>query len=335
MNNTAPGGMSGVRNTQGIKIAKDSIVYVPSGLVDATSKKMLSYLYKALKPVNQLRMMEDSLVIYRMARTPERRIFYIDVGNLPKGKAESYLRDIMARYKNKIVYDASTGEIRDDRKHMAMLEDFWLPRREGGKGTEISTLPGGENLGQIEDIIYFQKKLYRSLNVPMSRMETETGFSLGRSNEISRDELKFNKFVSRLRKKFAELFLQVLRTQLILKGIISREDWENIKEDIIVDFKKDNYFAELKDGEILRERMNTLQLVDPFAGKYFSQLWIRKNILRQTDEEIEEMNVEMESEPPSIAQLELQAQMAQQQQALEPTPDNPANPLADNQQPTA
>lgn len=331
-NTTTPGGMSGMRNTQGIKIAKDSIVYVPSGLVDATSKRMLSYMYKALKPVNQLRMMEDSLVIYRMARAPERRIFYIDVGNLPKGKAESYLRDIMARYKNKIVYDATTGEIRDDRKHMAMLEDFWLPRREGGKGTEISTLPGGENLGQIEDIIYFQKKLYRSLNVPMSRMETETGFSLGRSNEISRDELKFNKFVSRLRKKFADLFLQILRTQLLLKGIISREDWEKIKEDIIIDFKKDNYFAELKEGEILRERMNTLQLVDPFAGKYFSQLWVRKNILRQSDEEIEQMNAEMESEPPSLAQVELQAQMQQQQQAAEPTPENPGNPLGSQEQ---
>jgi hypothetical protein len=327
---THPGGMGGSRQTQGLKIAKDSIVYCPSGLIDSTSKRMLSYLFKALKPVNQLRMMEDSLVIYRMARAPERRIFYIDVGNLPKGKAESYLRDIMARYKNKIVYDASTGEIRDDRKHMAMLEDFWLPRREGGKGTEISTLPGGENLGQIEDIIYFQKKLYRSLNVPMSRMETETGFSLGRSNEISRDELKFNKFVSRLRKKFADLFMQVLRTQLLLKGIISKEDWESIKEDLIIDFKKDNYFAELKDGEILRERMNTLQLVDPFAGKYFSQLWIRKNILKQSDDEIEEMNAEMEDEPPSMEQINLQQaqmQMAAEQQAQEPTPDNPANPL--------
>ena len=329
-NITNPGGMGGSRQTHGLKIAKDSIVYCPSGLIDSTSKRMLSYLFKALKPVNQLRMMEDSLVIYRMARAPERRIFYIDVGNLPKGKAESYLRDIMARYKNKIVYDASTGEIRDDRKHMAMLEDFWLPRREGGKGTEISTLPGGENLGQIEDIIYFQKKLYRSLNVPMSRMETETGFSLGRSNEISRDELKFNKFVSRLRKKFADLFMQVLRTQLLLKGVISKEDWESIKEDLIIDFKKDNYFAELKDGEILRERMNTLQLVDPFAGKYFSQLWIRKNILKQSDDEIEEMNAEMEDEPPSMEQINLQQaqmNMAAEQQAQEPTPDNPANPL--------
>jgi hypothetical protein len=336
-NTSNPGGLNaggGLRNASGLKIAKDSIVYVPSGLIESTSKKMLSYLYKALKPVNQLRMMEDSLVIYRMARAPERRIFYIDVGNLPKGKAESYLRDIMARYKNKIVYDATTGEIRDDRKHMAMLEDFWLPRREGGKGTEISTLPGGENLGQIEDIIYFQKKLYRSLNVPMSRMETETGFSLGRSNEISRDELKFNKFVSRLRKKFADLFLQILKTQLILKGVISREDWEQIKEDIIIDFKKDNYFAELKDAEMLRERMSTLQLVDPFVGKYYSRLWVRKHILQQTDTDIEEIDAQMEQEPPSAEQMAMMQQQQEQEgsedeQGEEPTPDNPAAPPID------
>ena len=336
-NTSNPGGLNaggGLRNASGLKIAKDSIVYVPSGLIESTSKKMLSYLFKALKPVNQLRMMEDSLVIYRMARAPERRIFYIDVGNLPKGKAESYLRDIMARYKNKIVYDATTGEIRDDRKHMAMLEDFWLPRREGGKGTEISTLPGGENLGQIEDIIYFQKKLYRSLNVPMSRMETETGFSLGRSNEISRDELKFNKFVSRLRKKFADLFLQVLKTQLILKGVISREDWENIKEDIIIDFKKDNYFAELKDAEMLRERMNTLQLVDPFVGKYYSRMWVRKHVLNQSDTDIEEIDAQMEQEPPSAEQMAMMQQQQEQEgsedeQGEEPTPDNPAAPPID------
>jgi hypothetical protein len=336
-NTNNPGGLNaagGLRSASGLKIAKDSIVYVPSGLIESTSKKMLSYLYKALKPVNQLRMMEDSLVIYRMARAPERRIFYIDVGNLPKGKAESYLRDIMARYKNKIVYDATTGEIRDDRKHMAMLEDFWLPRREGGKGTEISTLPGGENLGQIEDIIYFQKKLYRSLNVPMSRMETETGFSLGRSNEISRDELKFNKFVSRLRKKFADLFLQVLKTQLILKGVISREDWENIKEDIIIDFKKDNYFAELKDAEMLRERMSTLQLVDPFVGKYYSRMWVRKHVLNQSDTDIEEIDAQMEQEPPSAEQMAMMQQQQEQEgsedeQGEEPTPDNPAAPPID------
>ena len=320
-----PGGVNTLRSTQGIKIAKDSIVYVPSGLIDSTSKKMVSYLFKALKPVNQLRMMEDSLVIYRMARAPERRIFYIDVGNLPKGKAEAYLRDIMARYKNKIVYDASTGEIRDDRKHMAMLEDFWLPRREGGKGTEISTLPGGENLGQIEDIIYFQKKLYRSLNVPMSRMETETGFSLGRSNEISRDELKFSKFVARLRRRFSDLFLQVLRTQLILKGVINREDWDNMKENLKVDFRKDNYFSELKEAEMLRERMQTLALVDPFVGKYYSQLWVRKNILRQTDDDIEEINAEMEAEAPPPMPEGMDGQPLQGQQP-EPSQDNQAAP---------
>jgi hypothetical protein len=318
------GGANALRGTQGLKIAKDSIIYVPSGMIDATSKKMVSYLFKALKPVNQLRMMEDSLVIYRMARAPERRIFYIDVGNLPKGKAESYLRDIMARYKNKIVYDASTGEIRDDRKHMAMLEDFWLPRREGGKGTEISTLPGGENLGQIEDIIYFQKKLYRSLNVPMSRMETETGFSLGRSNEISRDELKFSKFVQRLRRKFSDLFLQTLRTQLILKGIISREDWETMKETIKIDFRKDNYFSELKEAEMLRERMQTLQLVDPYVGKYYSVEWVRKNILRQTDEEIEEINAQMDAEAPPAEPEGADGEV--QTEVPEATPENPQAP---------
>ena len=321
-----PGGVNTLRSTQGLKISKDSIIYAPSGLIDSTSKKMVSYLYKALKPVNQLRMMEDSLVIYRMARAPERRIFYIDVGNLPKGKAEAYLRDIMARYKNKIVYDASTGEIRDDRKHMAMLEDFWLPRREGGKGTEISTLPGGENLGQIDDIIYFQKKLYRSLNVPMSRMETESGFSLGRSNEISRDELKFSKFVSRLRRKFSDLFLQVLRTQLILKGIISREDWDQMKENLKVDFRKDNYFSELKEGEMLRERMTTLQLVDPYVGKYYSALWVRKNILQQTDDDIEQINAEMEAEAPPPMPEGNDGQVVQPGQEQEPTPENPTAP---------
>ena len=325
------GGMGGMRNTQGLKIAKDSIVYVPSGVVDSTSKRVLGHMFKALKPVNQLRMMEDSLVIYRMARAPERRIFYIDVGNLPKGKAEAYLRDIMARYKNKIVYDATTGEVRDDRKHMAMLEDFWLPRREGGKGTEITTLPGGENLGQIEDIHYFQKKLYRSLNVPMSRMESENnGFNMGQSNEISRDEVKFNKFIQRLRKKFAELFLQVLKTQLILKGIITKEDWDIMKEDLKVNFMRDNYFSELKEAEIVRERMQTLQLVEPFVGKYYSQAWIRKNILQQTDEDIEEIDKQIKAEPPGQEAMALMQQQQDQQQAeapAEPTPEEPANPL--------
>lgn len=287
--------IQGKSNT-GLKINKDAIVYVPSGLLDQSSKKVLGYLFKAIKPVNQLRMMEDSLVIYRLARAPERRIFYIDVGNLPKGKAEAYLRDIMARYKNKIVYDANTGEIKDDRKHMAMLEDFWLPRREGGKGTEITTLPGGENLGQIEDILYFQKKLYKSLNVPLSRLEENQSFVLGRSTEISRDEVKFTKFIGRLRKKFSDLFMQVLRTQLILKGIITKEDWEKMKEDIVIDFLKDNYFAELKESEVIRERMNSLQMVDPYVGKYYSVNWVRKNILMQTEEEIKDIDAEINQE---------------------------------------
>ena len=282
-------------------------------------------MFKALKPVNQLRMMEDSLVIYRMARAPERRIFYIDVGNLPKGKAEAYLRDIMARYKNKIVYDATTGEVRDDRKHMAMLEDFWLPRREGGKGTEITTLPGGENLGQIEDIHYFQKKLYRSLNVPMTRMESENnGFNMGQSNEISRDEVKFNKFITRLRKKFADLFMQILKTQLILKGIITKEDWDMMKEDLKINFMRDNYFSELKEAEILRERMQTLQLIEPFVGKYYSQAWIRKNVLQQSDEDIEMIDKEIKGEPPGQeAMAQMQQQEQQQAEApAEPTPEN-------------
>ena len=299
--------IQGKSNT-GLKISKDAIVYVPSGLLDQSSKKVLSYLFKAIKPVNQLRMMEDSLVIYRLARAPERRIFYIDVGNLPKGKAEAYLRDIMARYKNKIVYDANTGEIKDDRKHMSMLEDFWLPRREGGKGTEITTLPGGENLGQIEDIVYFQKKLYKALNVPMSRLQENQSFMLGRAQEISRDEVKFTKFVQRLRKKFSDLFLQVLKTQLILKGIITKEDWDKMKEGIVVDFMKDNYFTELKETEVMRERMNTLQMVDPFVGKYYSASWVRKNILFQTEEEIEEIDEEIQDET-AISQEETDQQL--------------------------
>ena len=307
----------------GLKINKDSIVYVPSGVVDSTSKKVISYLYKAIKPVNQLRMMEDSLVIYRLARAPERRIFYIDVGNLPKGKAEGYLRDIMARYKNKIVYDANTGEIKDDRKHMSMLEDFWLPRREGGKGTEITTLPGGENLGQIEDIIYFQKKLYKSLNVPVSRLEEAQSFVLGRSTEISRDEVKFTKFVARLRKKFSDLFMQVLKTQLILKGIITKDDWDNMKEDIVIDFLKDNYFAELKEGEVLRERINTLTMVDPYVGKYYSKDWVRRHILQQTEEDIEEIDEQIAEEEETIPQMppEQMDGGEPQQAAPEQTPD--------------
>ena len=274
---------------QGLKIAKDAITYVTSGLLDPTRKRILSHLHKALKPVNQLRMMEDSLVIYRLARAPERRIFYIDVGNLPKGKAEEYLRNIMAKYRNKMVYDAETGDMKDDKKHMSMLEDFWLPRREGGRGTEISTLPGGENLGQIDDIEYFRKKLYKSLNVPSGRLEQENQFSLGRSTEISRDELKFQKFINRLRKKFSALFIDILKTQLILKGVVTEEEWESIRSDISIDFLKDNHFSELKDAELIRERLATLREVDEYAGRYYSVEWIRKNILMQTDEEIEDI----------------------------------------------
>ena len=280
----------------GLKINKDAVCYVPSGILDATRKRVLSALHKAIKPVNQLRYMEDSLVIYRMARAPERRIFYIDVGNLPKGKAEEYMRTVMNQYRNKIVYDASTGEIRDDRKHMSMLEDFWLPRKEGGRGTEITTLPGGENLGQIDDILFFQKKLYRALNVPVSRMESDSGFSLGKSSEISRDEIKFQKFVDRLRKKFSGLFFELLRTQLILKGVITQDDWHRFREQMVVDFRKDNHFSELKESELLTDRLNMLTAVAPYVGKFYSEHWVRRNVLRQTDDEIEIMDAEIQEE---------------------------------------
>jgi len=282
--------------SQGIKIAGDSITYCPSGLVDQNKGHVLSYLHKAIKPVNQLRMIEDALVIYRISRAPERRIFYIDVGNLPKIKAEQYLKDVMNRYRNKLVYDASTGEIRDDRNHMSMLEDFWLPRREGGRGTEITTLPGGSNLGEIDDIVYFQRKLYRSLNVPVSRMEAENNFSLGRSTEITRDELKFTKFVQRLRKKFTPLFTDILKTQLVLKGIITLEDWDNMKEHIQYDFLQDGHFAELKEAEILRERLDMLGNIDSYIGTFFSKRWVQKNVLQLTEYEIDDMQKEMNKE---------------------------------------
>jgi len=284
---TNPSSMGG---TGGIKFSKDSITYCTSGLVDRNKGSTLSYLHKAIKSLNQLRMIEDSLVIYRLSRAPERRIFYIDVGNLPKVKAEQYLRDVMMRYRNKLVYDANTGEIRDDKKFMAMLEDFWLPRREGGRGTEISTLPGGQNLGEITDIEYFKKKLYRSLNVPPSRMDGEGGFNLGRSSEILRDEVKFSKFVSRLRKRFSYMFSDMLKTQLILKNIITPEDWDLMDEHIQYDFLYDNHFAELKDAELLNERLSMVQVAEPYVGKYFSQDYVRRKILRQTDEEILEQD---------------------------------------------
>ncbi len=290
------GNPSAASGTKGIKMSKDSISYCTSGLVDRTKGSTLSYLHKAIKAVNQLRMIEDSLVIYRLSRAPERRIFYIDVGNLPKVKAEQYLRDVMTRYRNKLVYDANTGEIRDDKKYMAMLEDFWLPRREGGRGTEISTLPGGQNLGEITDIEYFKKKLFRALNVPPSRMDGEGGFNLGRSSEILRDELKFTKFVGRLRKRFSNMFNDMLRTQLLLKNIVTPEDWESMSEHIQYDFLYDNHFSELKDAELMTERLNLVQTAEPYIGKYYSQDYVRRKILRQTDMEIIEQNKLIEEE---------------------------------------
>jgi len=282
--------------SQGVKIAKDAITYCTSGLVDRNKGSTLSYLHKAIKSINQLRMIEDSLVIYRLSRAPERRIFYIDVGNLPKVKAEQYLRDVMMRYRNKLVYDANTGEIRDDKKYMAMLEDFWLPRREGGRGTEISTLPGGQNLGEITDIEYFKKKLYRSLNVPPSRMDGEGGFNLGRSSEILRDELKFTKFVGRLRKRFSRMFHDMLKTQLILKNIVTPEDWDIMSDHIQYDFLYDNHFSELKETELFNERINVAATAEPYIGRYYSQDYIRRKILRQTDIEIKEQDELMKQE---------------------------------------
>jgi hypothetical protein len=280
----------------GIRIAKDSIIHCTSGLTSINGDLVQSYLHKAIKPLNQLRSMEDSLVIYRISRAPERRIFYIDVGNLPKMKAEQYLRDIMIKFKNKLVYDAATGEIRDDRKFMTMLEDFWLPRREGGKGTEITTLPGGQNLGQMDDVIYFQRKLYKSLNVPISRLDPETQFNFGRATEITRDEVKFAKFIARLRNKFSILFTKIMERQLILKGIITPEEWDELKQNIRYKFSQDNYYAELKETEILRDRMAMLRDIDDYAGKYYSHEWIRRHVLRQSDEEMEEIDEQIADE---------------------------------------
>ena len=289
-------GVSGSTSGTGIKIATDTIAFCPSGMIDQNKNMVLSYLHKAIKPVNQLRMIEDAAVIYRIARAPERRIFKIDVGNLPKVKAEQYLRDVMARYRNKLVYDASTGEIRDDRKHMSMLEDFWLPRREGAKGTEVTTLAGGQNLGEITDVVYFQKKLYKSLNVPISRMESENGFNMGKAAEITRDELKFTKFVARLRKRFSSLFNDILKTQLVLKGVITIEDWSKIKEHIQYDYLKDGYFSELKNAELLKERLSLANDISPYIGKYFSVDYVRKYVLRQSDEDIIEIDNQIANE---------------------------------------
>jgi len=282
--------------SSGIRITADSITYCPSGLVDMHKGTVLSYLTKAIKPVNQLRMIEDALVIYRISRAPERRIFYIDVGNLPKVKAEAYLKDVMNHDRNKLVYDARTGEIRDDRNHMSMLEDFWLPRREGGRGTEITTLPGGSNLGEIDDIKYFQNKLYRSLNVPISRLEAENSFSIGRSDNITRDELKFTKFVQKLRKKFTILFMDMLRTQLILKGVIAEDEWNLIKENLQFDFMQDGHFTELKNAELLQNRIDMLGQIESYVGTYFSKEYVRKNVLRMSDEEIEEIENQIKDE---------------------------------------
>ena len=282
--------------TSGIKITADSVAYCPSGVVDMHRGTVISYLNKAIKPVNQLRMIEDALVIYRISRAPERRIFYIDVGNLPKVKAEAYLKDVMNRYRNKLVYDAKTGEIRDDRNHMSMLEDFWLPRREGGRGTEITTLPGGSNLGEIDDIKYFQNKLYRSLNVPISRLEAENSFSIGRSDNITRDELKFTKFVQKLRKKFSVLFMDILKTQLVLKGVIAMEEWDMMKEHIQFDFMQDGHFTELKNAEILQNRLDMLGQIESYVGTYFSKEYVRKNVLRMNDEEIEDIENQIKDE---------------------------------------
>src|SRR5210317_40520 len=288
----------GITNTTsgGIKIAPDTISFVPSGMIDQNKNMVLSYLHKAIKPVNQLRMIEDAAVIYRIARAPERRIFKIDVGNLPKVKAEQYLRDVMARYRNKLVYDANTGEVRDDRNYMSMLEDFWLPSREGGRGTDISTLPGGQNLGEITDIEYFRAKLYRSLNVPTSRLESSQGFNLGRASEITRDELKFTKFVQRLRKKFTEIFNDILRTQLVLKGIIAETDWYNVRDSLQYDFLQDGHFAELKQTELLRERLALAQEMRDYIGKFFSVDYVRKHVLKQNEREIEEMDKQIKKE---------------------------------------
>jgi hypothetical protein len=289
-------GLSASSNQSVVKMAGDSISHITSGLVDPNNKMVLGYLHKAIKPLNQLRMLEDATVIYRLARAPERRIFYIDVGNLPKMKAEQYLHDMMVKHKNKLQYDVTTGEIRDDRKFMTMLEDFWLPRREGGRGTEITTLPGGQNLGEMDDVDYFRRKLYKSLNVPITRMETENQFNLGRSTEITRDELKFTKFIKRLRTRFSILFDELLEVQLVLKGILTRKDWNKIKENLYYNFTHDNYFSELKEVEILRERLNIMNEIDPFVGKYYSVSWIRKNVLRMTEEEINDMDKEIKAE---------------------------------------
>jgi len=294
-------GMHQAQGSGGFKITKDSVAFCPSGLHDPNRNMIISYLHKAIKPVNQLRMIEDSVVIYRISRAPERRIFYIDVGNLPKIKAEQYLKDVMNRYRNKLVYNSQTGEIRDDRQQMSMLEDFWLPRREGGRGTEITTLPGGQNLGEIEDIVYFQRKLYRSLNIPVSRLEAENTFSMGRSAEITRDEVKFTKFIQKLRTKFNVLFNDVLKTQLILKGVIAEEDWPSIRDNITYKYLKDGHYAEMRDMDLLRDRLDILNTIEPFIGEWFSKEYVQRHVFRMSEEEMKKMNKQIEDEPPPPA----------------------------------
>ena len=315
----------GLRNTSansGIKIAKDAITYVTSGILDTNKNIVLSYLHKAIKVLNQLMMIEDSLVIYRISRAPERRIFYIDVGNLPKVKAEQYLREVMSRYRNKLVYDANTGEIRDDRKYMSMLEDFWLPRREGGRGTEITTLPGGQNLGELTDIQYFQTKLYKALNVPSGRLDSESTFNIGRSSEIMRDELKFTKFVGKLRKKFSEMFQDILKTQLILKGVITPEDWDDMKEHIQYDYLYDNHFTELKNIEMLNEKINLITAMEPFMGRYFSTEYVRTNILGQSEVEKKELDDQMKDDISSGKIIDPLEMTAMDQKAMDDEKDN-------------
>lgn len=319
------GGVNSSNQAQGVKIAKDSISYCHSGLLDERNSMIYSYLHKAIKPLNQLRMLEDAVVIYRLARAPERRVFYIDVGNLPKMKAEQYMRDMMVKHKNKLIYDASTGEVRDDRKFMTMLEDFWLPRREGGRGTEITTLPGGQSLGEMDDVDYFRRKLYKSLNVPITRMDAENQFNLGRASEITRDELKFNKFVMRLRNRFSILFSDLLEIQLALKGVITRGEWKEMKQDIFYDFQEDNHFTELKDTEIMQGRLQILGEVDNFVGKYFSEDWIRKNVLRMTEEEIKDEQKQIDKEadeaPDEEEEIPVEEQLKIEDQTEEFIPD--------------
>ena len=317
-----PGQYKAETNDSALKITKDAITYVPSGLVDQDKNSSLSYLHKAIRPANQLRMMENAVVIYRITRAPERRIFYVDVGNLPSNKAEQYLKDIMDRYRNKLVYDANTGEVRDDKKFMSMLEDFWLPRREGSSGTSIDTLPAGQNLGQIEDVEYFQKKLYQSLNIPVSRLEQQAGLNFGRSAEINRDELKFSKFVSRLRRKFGVMFDDLLKTQLILKNIITEEDWIDIKDDLMYDFAQDAYYTESKNQELLRSRVEVLNGMSSYIGTLFSKTYVQKKVLMLTDEEIESIEKDLQLEQPFVTQ-DQQFQMDSQRQSAEQETEQP------------